>query len=190
MEEKEELIKEAIFQNLNDVANARMYLQAVKAMREETISTESMFLALATQAMINDMFTLTMRVMDRTKGVASFWYLFKMKRDALEPLIATDLKFIKDTSDRLSRARNKSHAHIDKKYVYKSHLAWDEANISGINLERFLNIVYVALCGLFEATTGSKFVLPDYDSGDVRTVVSALTERTNISLAGLPEGRT
>lgn len=174
MENQEEIIKEAIFQNLNDVANARMYLQALKAMREEAISTESMFLALASQAMINDMFTLTMRVMDKTKGVASFWYLNKMERDALEPLMKNDLKFIKDTSDSLSHARNKSHAHIDKNYVYKSHLAWNEANVSGISLERFLNIIYAALCGLFEAKTGHKFDIPSHDFGDVKIAISAI----------------
>ncbi len=151
-----------------------MYLQALVAMGTVAKSTENLFLALASQAMVNDLFTLTMRVMDKTKRAASFWYLIKAERAKLDTFTDDDLKFIEDASCRLSHARNKAHAHADKNYAYKSDQAWKEADISGFAIERLLNLLYTALCSLFEAKMGFKFDIPRYDFEDVKIWIRTL----------------
>lgn len=173
--------KNVIYQNLNDISNARMYLICLKAMKKEISETKSVFLQLSSQAMIGHMFMLVMKVMDQHKDAASFWYLYNSEKQ-LSNAIGSEINFLKVISKNLSIARDKTMAHTDKKYVYQQEAAWNKANISGIDLENLINTVYSALALLFEQKKGCDFDYSEFlkDEVEIETkrVVMAIHRMT------------
>ena len=168
-------IQRVLYQNLNDVGNARMYLRSLIAMREVASQSDSIFLGLASQGMTNDMFTLLMKILDKTSRAGSFWFLLKKDNNPDSWIGAPDVDFLRSATKQLSHTRNKTHVHTDTQYAFEPRRAWQEANFSGKDLQRVIDVLYESLARKFEQVTGHKFIIPDYDGVDTKNAVRLIT---------------
>ncbi len=181
----EESLKNAVYQNLNEVAEALFYLNALVGMSEAETENDILFLRLASDALKNDMISHLMRVLDKPKNTASFWYIYKKEKDAIDKIACNesiDLSLLKALSskERLYKIRNKSHVHLDKDYTYNQADAWAEANISSKEIKISLESLLKILSHLFQKYSGMEFPGVDYNGADAAAVVDVANKNIEI----------
>lgn len=183
-----ETLKNAIYRNLNEVAEALFYLNALVGMSEATTKNEILFLRLASDALKNDIISHLMRVLDRTNKTASFWYIYKNEKDTVNEIVgdeAADLSLLEELSsqDRLYKLRNKSHVHLDKNYTYNQSDAWEEANITSREIKVALESLFKILRTLFKNYSGIESPDIDYNGADAAAVIDIANKHIEIKQA-------
>ena len=181
----DETLKNAVYQNLNEVAEALFYLNALVGMSEAKTENEILFLRLASDALKNDMISHLMRVLDRTKKTASFWYIYKKEKDVVNEIVnneSIEFSLLEELSsqDRLYHIRNKSHVHLDKNYTYNQGDSWAEANISSKDIKNVLESLLKILSHLFQKYSGINFPGVDYNGADATAVVDVTNKYIEI----------
>ncbi len=180
-----ETLKNAIYQNLNEVAEALFYLNALVGMSEAKTENEILFLTLASDALKNDTISHLMRVLDRTKKTASFWYIYKNEKETVDEIVCNetvDISMLEKLSsqDRLYHIRNKSHFHLDKHYTYNQGNAWEEANISSGEIKVALELLLKILSILFKKYSDIDFPDINYNGADAAAVVDVANKHREI----------
>lgn len=181
----DETLKYSVYKNLNEVAEALHYLNALVGMSEAKAENKILFLRLASDALRNDMISHLMRVLDKTRNTASFWYIYRNEKDAIDQVVSKELidfSLLENlaSKDRLYHLRNKSHFHIDKKYTYNQHNAWKDANISSTEIKSALESLLCILSSLFKKYEGIEFTGVDYNGADAAAVVDVANENIQI----------
>ena len=171
------ILKNAVYQNLNEVSDALFYLYALVGMSVANKENNILFFELASIALKNDMMSRLIKVLDKTKNTGSFWYIYKKEKNDIDKLVALksiDIKVIKDlcNDNRLYKLRNKSHFHLDKNYTFNQADSWEEANILSREIKIALESLHCILRFLFEKYEGEPFPIIDYDGSDATEVVN------------------
>lgn len=161
-------LENAIFHNLNEVAGAQLYFDALNGMGDISKQNKYVFFLLASNAMKNDMISHLIRVLDKSSGTSSFWYIYKKEKIFIDEYVKEhniNFSIIEEISDkkRLHHIRNKAHFHTDKQYAYNPNQAWLEAGISSKNVKDVLESLLKILAAIFEREKGFKFKRPLYD---------------------------
>ena len=117
-----------------------------------------------------------MRVLDKTKNTASFWYIYKREKKAINAIIEKhqlDFPLLENLAEknRLYLLRNKSHFHIDKGYAYSQEDLWKKADVSSREIQYALESLLIILGALFKKITEIEFPQVDYDGADAAAVV-------------------
>jgi hypothetical protein len=181
----DETLKNAVYQNLNEVAEALYYMSALVGMAEAKSENKLLFLRVASDALKNDMVSHLMRVLDRTNKTASFWYIYKKEKDAIDKVAkeeSINFSLLEElsTKDRLYHIRNKTHFHLDKNYTYNQCDSWKEANISSQEMKNALESLLLILSSLFKKYSGIEFSGIDYNGTDAAAIVDVANKHIKI----------
>ena len=132
------------------------------------------FVQLAYWALFDDLLAHSMRVLDKHKKAASFWFLYKSDKSQIDHIAKEqkiDLERLTPMSEALKLVRDKTHFHIDRDAVIDPKSVWQKAEIKAPELKSVLDELYVILNAVHEKTFGRDFWLPEYDGSDVKEMI-------------------
>jgi len=167
--------------NLNEVRKAWFEWRSLMAIEsvQHPFPTSSFF-HLVHSAMFNDALGHLMKVLDRHKDSASFWYIYKQKGNTINELqknkdrIET-LKHLAD-SKRLKHIRDRTHFHIDKKAVVEPAQIWQDADISSKEIYSALLDLIIILQALAKDEFGNHFSM-NFDVNEAKYLARIAMER-------------
>ena len=132
------------------------------------------FFSYASIALYNDMFSHSIKLLDKHKDASSFWYIYRYKGDIVKSAVddsKTSISEIKNISYKLRLIRDKTHFHIDKKKVFSPGDVWKEAEIIGDEFNKVLDGLWQILNSIHLEHFNEKFIQPIYDGKDVEKIV-------------------
>jgi hypothetical protein len=138
------------------------------------------FLVFAYRSLWDDALACLMRVLDDHRDARSLWKIerrFQGKFEAVCFGSGINLTKIREFSERLQTARDKTHFHIDKKYAADADRLWSELNIKENEMIGVANDVARILGGLLSEEYQFPANLSRYDAADVRPIFECLDER-------------
>ena len=123
----------------------------------------------------------SIKVLEKRKGNASFWYIYCLKEKEINDLIKDEeINFdrIVATADSLLHIRDKTHFHIDRKAVEDPKKVWHDGGVSGNQLGAVLDDLFHILNQLHIKEFGKPFDFPEYDGSDA-TEIAKFAEGLN-----------
>lgn len=145
------------------------------------------FFDLAKHSLFNDFFSHQIKVLEGRK-TAGFYYLYNMRPKIIDKHLKTNgisIDEVKELSEKLLIVRDKTHFHIDKKYVNNTELAWEEAGITGDFNNRIMDALYKAMHDAFYEVFNykiefSRFGNP-FNGHGIEDMIDVLVEHGNIT---------
>src|SRR5689334_17468520 len=107
---------QALKRNLAEASNAILKRRALIGLEAAGSAHGLDFFRVATHALYNDVLAHAMRIFDRGKQSAAFWYILRVDESASSAIIAgngVDIGRVEDLADRFKIIRDKTHFHID-----------------------------------------------------------------------------
>lgn len=169
----------ALTRNLYECRSALSERNAINALVKVKPTTSWSFFSYAYLAFYNDMVAHSIKVLDKHKDAASFWYLYRCKKnEVLDFLDEIDLPLteVDDLSEKLNHIRNKTHFHIDKKGVFNPEEIWKQADIKGNFFNKVMDGLWETLNHLYFLHHDKKFNQPLYTGKDVKDIIEAVHE--------------
>src|SRR5690349_14111924 len=166
----------SLIRNLNEVGAAIFERRALVGIEKASSAHAWDFFRVAHNAMFNDMMAHCMRALDRNGQSASFWYLYRCQRKAIDQFVTQrgiDWSLIEAVTDKLKQVRDKTHFHIDRDAVSSPRSIWRAADIKGSELAKCMDGVWEVLQFLHEQHLGEPFDAPVYDGADATQIVKA-----------------
>jgi hypothetical protein len=174
----------ALQRNLNEIGRAILNRRAIIGLLKAETFHALGFIRLSNWALFNDMIAHSIKVLEKRKGNASFYYIYSLKEKEINKFIAEngiDFDRINNTADSLLHIRDKTHFHIDRKAVEYSKKVWHDGGVSGNQLAAVLDDLFIILNYLHYNEFGEPFELPEYDGSDA-TEIAKFAERLNSQL--------
>lgn len=168
----------AIQRNFDEISDALLKITAHDQLcRTEISYCGPSFLLIAMDALVNDAFAHAIRVLDKHKDAASFWYILKCEEKAVRKAAKSagvDIQQLEELSEKLRMVRTKTHFHIDREAVVDPEAAWKEANLAGSTLTTQLKGLADTLARTKQALIGGELSrITPYDGSDVPKIISA-----------------
>lgn len=132
------------------------------------------FFRISYYALFNSMIGHLMKVLDRHKDCASFWYIYELKKTEIDSMFSPQyggIKHIEDLADRLKHVRDKTHFHIDKKAVFDPKQIWKDANLTDGEVIMVMQHLLKVLNKLHTDHFDEDFPMPDYNGDDAYKIV-------------------
>ena len=162
-----EKYKRALNRNLNEMRKAWFEWRTLIAI--ESVHhpfPDASFFDVVHSALFNDALGHLMKVLDHHPNSASFWFIYKQKKDEIDAQRGNDKRIKRLESlakpDRLKHIRDKTHFHIDEKAVINPEQVWSDANITSKEVNDALLDLIRILQTLQVKEFGDKFPM-DYD---------------------------
>lgn len=168
----------AISRNFAELSNALVKLTAHNELAKLDISyTGLSFFAIAQHALYNDVLSHVIRVLDEHKDAMSFWYVFRSNNELVsEVLHNKGLNFtaLNCLSEKIKLIRNKTHFHIDRKFVTDPESVWEKADIDGLVLsEALLAMAQTLACIKYKLYGGVIETVTPYSGSDIPQILKA-----------------
>jgi len=168
----------AIQRNLAELQRAIMNRTTLLGL-EAAGGISHLFLKLAYYALFNDYVAHCIKVFDRNKQSASFWYVYRTNEKPIAYFARRHkigIATLEGVSDKLKRIRDKTHFHIDTDGVLDPKVVWREANLSGKELSAAVDAAWEILKHLEMSLQLPETTLPSYDLQVARRVAIAVEE--------------
>ena len=175
----------ALKRNLYETRWAIWERSALMGLHRAKSFHEMDFFYVSSTALFNDMISHAIKILDRNKQSASFWYLYRCQSitvNALAKNNSNDFALIEQLSDKLKKVRDETHFHIDCDAVFDPHLVWSNAGITWKEFEKVLNFIWKILQYLHEESYSKKFIMPKYDGSDATALIKIAQEKGIIPL--------
>lgn len=175
----------ALKRNLYELRWAIWERKALLGLHKEKTYHGVDFFSIAGTALYNDMISHTIKVLDRNKESATFWYLYRCNSTIIDNFIKKkgyDLKQINQLSDKLIGVRVKTHFHIDREAVFDPRRVWSDANIRWKEFAKILDSIWNILQHLHDDGFGKKFITPKYNGNDATELIKVAQEKGIIPL--------
>jgi hypothetical protein len=176
MSQTPERLRKAVERNLAELSNCILKRRAYNALIAVGSAHALDFFRISGHALQNDLISHALRVFDRHKDAASFWYI----RRQLETQVSKEarnasvsLENIEATAARLNHIRDKAHFHLDKAAVERPASVWDAAGISGDEFIALTEGTHEILRRLYIGLAGVDLPVPDYQGEDVGKIIRA-----------------
>ncbi len=170
----------ALHRNLSELQRVQYYRNAYGALRsEERDSFGIDVFELMKLAFFDQMFAHAIKVFEKNRRAASFWFLFDEKKDDIESFCresGRDLRALHSISRKLRSVRNGTHFHIDSIGVLDPETVWSKAGIIVRELDQAVEDAVAILQHCHERLHGKPFSIPAYDGSDVRDLVRLADE--------------
>jgi hypothetical protein len=170
---------EALWRNLNELRFAISMRNCLNELVRVAPETNWGFFSYCYLALFNDIFSHVIKVLDRHKDAASFWYLRNCETKLVDDLAlkhGLNIMEIEELCDKLALVRDKTHFHIDKKRVMDSSQVWKDAGIKGDYINRLIDKIWDILNDLFRAKYRGDFGQPIHDGKDVESIIRKCKE--------------
>src|SRR5450759_306122 len=164
----------AIVQNIAELCSSLSYRNAYKEFQSIGEDTNWSFFTYAFWALYEGIFSHAIKVLDRHKDSASFFYIRNRNQEIVDRELDKQELRIEDidrVATKLKTIRDKTHFHIDKNAVINPPSVWEKADLTGDNLSEVLDKLWVVLNELhmlhFRRPSG--YVI--YGGEDVKTII-------------------
>ncbi len=169
-------IREALWRNLNELRYAISMRNCLNEFTTAAPETNWGFFTYCTIALYNDIFSHEIKVLDKHKKAASFWYIRNCNFDLVNKLMEKhniSIEEIEELSYKLKLIRDKTHFHIDKSGVIDPSVIWNEANIKGDYINEIIDKLYKVMNDVYREKYGCDFGQPIHDGKDAGIIVEA-----------------
>lgn len=176
-----ERYQKALQRNLNEIGRAILNRRAIIGLLKAETLHGIDFIRLSNWALFNDMIAHSIKVLEKRKGNASFWYIYCLKEKEINDLIKAEginFDMIEATADSLLYIRDKTHFHIDRKAVEDPKKVWYDGDVSGNQLGAVLDDLFHILNQLHINEFDKPFDFPEYDGTDA-TEIAKFAEGLN-----------
>lgn len=132
---------------------------------ERSRGVTSLFLQVSYFALFNDYVAHCIKVFERSKQVASFWYIYRTKQgivDVFAKKAKIDLASLEEVSDKLKHIRDQTHFHIDTNGVLGTKEVWRAAGLTGKQLSIAVDTAWSILTHLQESMVVPEVSLPSH----------------------------
>lgn len=136
-------------------------------------------------ALSNDTFAHAMKVLDRHRKSASFWYIYKQKKQEIQEFcVSNSISFdeIKSLSGKLRHVRNRTHFHIDPRDVFDPTAVWKQAKINNSRFTAVLDALWKILDHFYTQEHGVSFGELDYDGSEVGPILRAVRDAGTVPI--------
>lgn len=164
----------AIARNLHEISAAWSEKMALSGLESAGEWHGVDFFRISYYALFNSMIGHMMKVLDRHKDCASFWYIYNRKKTEIDSMFSSQyggIKHIEDLADRLKHVRDKTHFHIDKDAVFDPKQIWKDAKLTDGDIIVVIQHLLKVLNPLYTAHFGEDFPMPDYNGDDAYKIV-------------------
>lgn len=168
----------AIERNLAELQRAILNRTTLLGL-EDAGGLSSVFLQVTYFALINDYLAHCIKVFDRGRQAASFWYIYRTDE---RPFAAyakrkrIDIAGLEEVSSKLKHIRDKTHFHIDSDAVVDPKAIWRSAGLSGKELSAAVDAAWGMLSELASTLNLEEVVLPAYCRKDAHRIASAIQD--------------
>ena len=182
----DEKFGKALRRNLSELQRVLYYRRAWGALKSTDRLTSGLdVFELMDRAFFDQMVAHAIKVFDRSRRVASFWYLLRQQTAEIEQFCRTracTLHCIEVLSAKLKIIRNKTHFHIDGDCVSDPKGVWTDAGVVWNEFDQATQRAFEILQHLYTAHHGQGFEFPSYDGSDVADLIR-LAEHNGLSVA-------
>lgn len=168
----------AIERNLAELQRAILNRTTLLGL-EDAGGLSGLFLQLSYYALFNDYVSHCIKVFDRGRQAASFWYIFRTNE---KPIVAyagrngVDLVVLETVSAKLKHIRDKTHFHIDPDAVIDPKAIWRDAGLTGKELSVAVDAAWNILKELSASLHLPEVTLPAYDRQVAKRIAIAISE--------------
>lgn len=135
------------------------------------------FFRYAYYSLKNDLIAHGIKILDKHIDSASFWYLYRCKKNRINKYLA-DKKFsideIEKLSQKLKTVRDKTHFHIDKDGVFDPDKIWEIAGITGNEFNLVFDFLWELLKNLHISQFSEPFRGHIYKGEDIKEIVRTI----------------
>ena len=146
---------------------------------EDAGGLSSIFLQVTYFALFNDYISHCIKVFDRGRQAASFWYIYRTDEKAVSVYVRRnqiDIDHIEEVSSKLKHIRDKTHFHVDPDAVVDPKAIWRSADLSGRELSAAVDAAWRILSDLAAVLDLEKVALPVYRRKDAHRIAVAIEE--------------
>lgn len=169
--------RRSLTRNLHELIRTLSYRNAVNALWEVAPTTDWSFFTYASLAFHGEMFSHAIKVLDKHKDVASFYYIYRSNPKAvLAELKKCNLTLsdVDQLTAKLKIVRDKTHFHIDRDAVFAPNATWEQANITGTFFNHVVDRLWTVLNSLYSLEFDHDFGQPVYLGQDIKEIISTL----------------
>lgn len=160
----------ALSRNLNEVRDAWFELRTLFAIDfAHHPFPNASFFHVVRRALFSSSIGHLLKLLDRHKDATSFWYIYKFKKAEIEaqPANKERIKKLEDLAKPLRYIRDKTHFHIDGRFVGEPQKVWDKANVTYKEIHDALLDMLRILQPLLKNEYGAKMPM-DYDESEAK----------------------
>lgn len=179
MENSRITYQEALKRNLSELGIAILQRRAMVGMETADSFHDWDFFRLSYVSIFNDMIAHAIKVFDGNKQSSTFWYLYQCEKAEVDSFAITngiEITDLENLQKKLRIIRDKTHFHIDENGVLDPHKVWQEADITGEELAKGIDLTYDIIAHIFQKEFGYAPYLPDYDGSDVTEIIKCLEQ--------------
>ena len=154
----------AIERNLAELQRAILNRTTMLGIEQSRGGT-SLFLQVSYFALFNDYVAHCIKVFERSKQAASFWYIYRTDQkivDAFAKKAKIDMASLEEVSAKLKHIRDQTHFHIDTNGVLDTKAVWRAAGLTGKQLSIAVDAAWSILTHLQESLSLPEVSLPSY----------------------------
>jgi len=170
----------SLVRNLVELERALSFRNSVNELARTALQTNWSFFSYAYLAMFDAMIFHAIKILDKHKDAASFWYIWNCNQKVVNAFIKIhnlSLDDVNSLSVKLKIIRDKTHFHIDKSAIFNPRAVWEEANISGNEFNKVLDNLWEVLRELYFEQFGKNFNQPIYAGEDIENIISAVLDK-------------
>ncbi len=172
------LYEAALERNLAELERAILNRRAMVAM-ESAGGISNIHLKVIYFALFNDYIARCIKVFERSKGAASFWYIYDTNQKPINEFAGKnhiDLAVFEWLTPKLKHVRDKTHFHIDREGVLDPHAVWREADVNGKELATAVDHMWALLNAARTFAGQPPMELPRYDEDIMRRMTMLVEE--------------
>jgi len=172
--EYQDKLSRAIQRNIHEVFNARIEQRAWNGLRKSSYLGGLDFFRIASRALHNDMISHAIKVLDRNKQSATFWYIYdSYKKNAKfsKIMVGRNITKVEQLAGKLKCIRDKTHFHIDKKGVLDPKKIWKDAGVKKDNFVDVLDMIWDILNRIYKIHFNKEFLFDEYTGDDVAKII-------------------
>ena len=138
------------------------------------------FFSYAYIALYNDTLSHEIKILDRHRDAASFWYIYRCDEKNIKALLSKfnlELEKVEKLSDKLNEIGDKTHFHIDKIGVLDPNAVWDNADVKADFINEVFDKLWIILKEYYKLIFGNDFSQNLYDPADIERIINAVKDK-------------
>jgi len=167
----------SLIRNLHELKFLLSKRNAVNTLVSENPEFGLSFFRYAYYSLKNDLIAHGIKVLDKHKDSASFWYIYHCKKDEIDKYLA-DKNFsidkVEELSQKLKTVRDKTHFHIDEDGVFDPNKIWESEGITGNEFNLVFEFLWKLVNNLYISHFSEPFRDYIYEGKDIKRIVVAV----------------
>lgn len=169
--------RRSLIRNLHELKFLISKRNAVNTLVAENPTFGLSFFRYVYYSLKNDLIAHGIKILDKHKDTASFWYLYRLMKDEINKYLVNknfSIDKIEKLSAKLKIVRDKTHFHIDKYGVFDPDEIWENAGITGNEFNLVFDFLWELMNNLHISQFSEPFRDYVYRGEDISKIISAV----------------